>query len=114
MVLVNAMRNKPKLRLLNLDGNCFGEEGAEQIVSEMNQLPTASALQPFEENISEEEESGEEEEEADYDEDEDEDYDEHEHANDTTEEADEDDEEYNTQAEETAYVTTNAYTTKVS
>ncbi|XP_037708112.1 ran GTPase-activating protein isoform X1 [Drosophila subpulchrella] len=111
MVLVNAMRNKPKLRFLNLDGNCFGEEGAEQIINEMNQLPTAAALQPFEENNSEEEESGEEEEEGDYDEDED--YDEHEHANDTTEEADEDDEEYNTQAEETAYVTTNAYTTKL-
>ncbi|XP_017004812.2 ran GTPase-activating protein [Drosophila takahashii] len=113
MVLVSAMQNKPKLRFFGLDGNNFGHEGSEQIINEMNKLPTAAALQPFEEMNSEDDESGDEEgeEEADYDEDED--YDEHEHANDTTEEADEDDEEYNALAEETAYVTTNAYTTKL-
>ncbi|KAI8042942.1 ran GTPase-activating protein [Drosophila gunungcola] len=121
MVLVNAMRNKPKLRFLSLDGNYFGHEGVDQIIKEMAKLPNAAALQPFEEILSEDEDeeaSGEEDEaegqEDDYDDDdEEEEYDQHEHANDTTEEADEDDEEYGTLAEETAYVTTNAYTTKL-
>ncbi|EDV54654.1 ran GTPase-activating protein [Drosophila erecta] len=116
LVLVNAMRNKSKLRFLNLDGNCFGHDGSKQIINEMNKLPTAAALQPFKEvNSEEEDDSGDEDEAEDQDEDYDdeEDYDEHEHANDTTEEADEDDEEYNNEVEDTAYVTTNAYTTKL-
>ncbi|XP_017050524.2 ran GTPase-activating protein [Drosophila ficusphila] len=121
LVLVNAMRNKPKLRLFNLDGNCFGQKGADQVISEMAKLPNAAALQPFEEIVSEDEEaSGEEDDDEnqgdEYDDDdgeEEEEYDEHEHANDTTEEADEDDEEYDNVAEETAYVTTNAFSTKL-
>ncbi|EDW90416.1 ran GTPase-activating protein [Drosophila yakuba] len=116
LVLVNAMRKKSKLRILNLDGNSFGLEGSEQIIHEMNKLPTAAALQPFEEiNSENDDDSGDEDEAEDQDEDYDdeEDYDEHEHANDTTEEADEDDEEYNNEAEDTAYITTNAYTTKL-
>ncbi|XP_039483002.1 ran GTPase-activating protein [Drosophila santomea] len=116
LVLVNAMRKKSKLRILNLDGNSFGLEGSEQIINEMNKLPTAAALQPFEEiNSENDDDSGDEDEAEDQDEDYDdeEDYDEHEHANDTTEEADEDDEEYNNEAEDTAYITTNAYTTKL-
>ncbi|XP_017069689.2 ran GTPase-activating protein [Drosophila eugracilis] len=129
MVLVSAMKNKLKLRFFNLDGNNFGEEGAEQIKEEMNKFPNAAALQNFDEVYSEngssdeededEEEAGDQDAEYDdenedgcqeYDDDED---NEHGHANDTTEEADEDDEEYNNVAEETAYVTTNAYTTKL-
>ncbi|XP_043642563.1 ran GTPase-activating protein [Drosophila teissieri] len=116
LVLVNAMRNKSKLRILNLDGNSFGLDGSEQIINEMNKLPNAAALQPFEEiNSENEDDSGDEDDAEDQDEDYDdeEDYDEHEHANDTTEEADEDDEEYNNEAEDTAYITTNAYTTKL-
>ncbi|KAH8413027.1 hypothetical protein KR009_007450 [Drosophila setifemur] len=114
LVLVSAMKNKSKLRILNIDGNCFGHDGCEQVIEEMSKLPNAAALQPFEEDTSEDDEdgSGEEEDGDDQDEYDDEDaeeYDEHEHANDTTEEADEDEEEY---AEQTAYDTCNAYTTK--
>ncbi|XP_022224953.1 ran GTPase-activating protein [Drosophila obscura] len=111
LVLVAAIQNKPKLRVLNIDGNCFGHEGCAQIIEQMSTYGNADALQPFEEDEDENEpeESSEEEEEQEYDDGNDE-YDEHEHANDTTEEADEDDDEY---AEETAYVTTNAYTTKL-
>ncbi|XP_033170216.1 ran GTPase-activating protein [Drosophila mauritiana] len=127
LVLVNAIRNKPKLRILNLDGNWFGEAGSEEIISEMSKLPTAAALQPFQHQ--EEEDSVDENHKQDEDEEE-----VHEHANDTTEEAQEDDEdeeddedddddeddeddeddgEYSNVAEETAYVTTNAFTTKM-
>ncbi|XP_017033781.1 ran GTPase-activating protein [Drosophila kikkawai] len=124
LVLVSAMQNKPKLRIFNIDGNCFGQEGCEQIKAEMAKLDNAAALQPFEEDASEDEagddESGDEnaddddgDQEDEYDEDEGEEYDEHEHANDTTEEADEEDEEYVNIAEETAYVTTNPYVTKL-
>ncbi|EDW27296.1 GL21210 [Drosophila persimilis] len=117
LVLVTAIQNKPKLRVLNIDSNCFGEEGCAQIIEQMSMYPNAVALQPLEndegemegEESIEEEEEEEEENGDEYDEGNDE-YDEHEHANDTTEEADEDDEEY---AEETAYVTTTAYTTKL-
>nr|AKC00915.1 Ran GTPase activating protein [Drosophila melanogaster] len=120
LVLVNAMGNKPKLRILNLDGNSFGEEGSEMIISEMSKLPTAAALQPFQDQEEEdlEDEYQADKQDADYEEEEEV----HEHANDTTEEADEDsegdeedegDEEYSNVAEETAYVTTNAYTTKL-
>lgn len=122
LVLVGAMKNKPKLRIFNIDGNCFGQEGCEQVIAEMAKLGNAAALHPFEEDASEDEdaedESGDEGDDGDqdeeYEEDEGEEYDEHEHANDTTEEADEEDEEYADEAaEETAYVTTNAYATKV-
>ncbi|XP_034670083.1 ran GTPase-activating protein [Drosophila subobscura] len=116
LVLVSAIQNKPKLRVLNIDGNCFGQEGCAQIIEQMSTYPNAAALQPFEEDEDEndsqessEEEEEEEEQGDEYDDGNDE-YDEHEHANDTTEEADEDEEEY---AEETAYLTTNAYTTKL-
>ncbi|KAH8335875.1 hypothetical protein KR074_000576 [Drosophila pseudoananassae] len=120
LVLVGAMKNKPKLRYLNLDGNCFGADGCEQVIAEMSKLPNAQALQPIEEDNSEDEEDGDGEDEdeegeggeqeEDYDEEEEEETDDHEHGNDTTEEADENEDDY---AEETAYVTTNAYTTKL-
>ncbi|KAH8244799.1 hypothetical protein KR032_000474 [Drosophila birchii] len=122
LVLVAAMQNKPKLRIFNIDGNCFGQEGCEQIKAEMAKLENAAALQPFVEDASEDEDGEDEsddedngdddQEDEEYDEEEGEDYDEHEHANDTTEEADEEDEEYANAAEETAYVTTNPYATK--
>ncbi|EDW78043.1 uncharacterized protein Dwil_GK24798 [Drosophila willistoni] len=113
LVIITAMQSKPKLTYLNLDGNCFGHEGCAQIIELMAKNGNPSALQTFEEDNSEEEEDqNDDEDEEDDDEDDDDDgeedeYDEHEHANDTTEEADEDD-----VAEETAYVTTNAFTTK--
>lgn len=119
LVLVGAMKNKPKLRYLNLDGNCFRSEGCNQIIAEMSKLPNPKALQPFEEDNSTDEEQDDDEDEEgegeggeleeDYD-DEEEETDDHEHGNDTTEEADENEEDY---AEETAYVTSSAFTTKV-
>lgn len=122
LVLVGAMKNKPKLRYLNLDGNCFRSDGCEQVIAEMSKLPNAKALQPFEEdNSTDEEEDDDDEEEGegegeageleeDYDEEEEEETDDHDHGNDTTEEADENEEDY---AEETAYVTSSAFTTKL-
>lgn len=130
LALIAAIKNKPKLRVLNLDGNYFGSEGTEKILELMSKCPNPRALQSLDEVLSEEEETskdedgnqesndeddddtveyGEEDEYGDDDEDEDGDYD----PNDTTEEVDEDDEEYVNEAEETAYVTTNTFPNQV-
>lgn len=130
LAVIAAIKNKPKLRVLNLDGNYFGSEGTEKILELMSKCPNPQALQSLDEVLSEEEETskdedgnqesndeddddtveyGEEDEYGDDDEDEDGDYD----PNDTTEEVDEDDEEYVNEAEETAYVTTNTFPNQV-
>ncbi|XP_061390248.1 ran GTPase-activating protein [Musca vetustissima] len=116
LVLATAMENKPNLQRLNLDGNQFGYEGRLRIKEAMEQTHNPDALEEMEEDQSE----GEEDEDDDEDEDdetvdeeideEDEIYDEHQ--NDTTEEADEDDYGENA-AEETAYTTTQAFTSKM-
>lgn len=132
LALIAAIQNKPKLRVLNLDGNCFGSEGTLKIIEQMSTCPNPKALQSLDEVVSEEEEEenddqddnqqsndedeedtieyGEEDEYGD-DDDEDGDYD----PNDTTEEVDEADEEYGNEnsAEETAYVTTNTFPNQV-
>lgn len=132
LALIAAIQNKPKLRVLNLDGNCFGSEGTVKIIEQMSTCPNPKALQSLDEVVSEEEEEenddqddnqqsndedeedtieyGEEDEYGD-DDDEDGDYD----PNDTTEEVDEADEEYGNEnsAEETAYVTTNTFPNQV-
>ncbi|ALC47631.1 maker245 [Drosophila busckii] len=48
--LVKAVLNKSHLRLLNLDGNCFGQKGCELIIAEMKKAACPAALQPFEED----------------------------------------------------------------
>ncbi|XP_030377030.1 ran GTPase-activating protein [Scaptodrosophila lebanonensis] len=131
LMLVTAMQNKTKLKVLNLDGNCFGKSGCAQIVHGMAKCKNPAALQGFDEDHSEDEDDNADEDDDDDEEEEDEredaegeeysteygedDYDEyeHDHGNDTTEEADEDDEDYSNVAEETAYVTVNPYTTKI-
>lgn len=120
LVLVTAVQHKPKLRVFNLDGNCFGQHGSEQIVAQMAKCKNAAALS-LDEVVSEEEgeengaddddnvtpdNSDEDEASDEQDDDDDQDDDEEYDPNDTTEEVDEDDDE--------AYVTTNAYTTKVN
>ncbi|ALC39503.1 RanGap [Drosophila busckii] len=126
LMLVTAVVNKPNLRLLNLDGNCFGQKGCELIIAEMEKTANPAALQPFEEDDSEDEaekasddEENSEEDDAetveygedDYEQDggDSKDYD----PNDTTEEVDEEDDEYADEnaAEDTAYVTTRAFNT---
>ncbi|XP_073823418.1 ran GTPase activating protein [Musca autumnalis] len=120
LVLATAMQNKPNLQRLNLDGNQFGYEGRMRIKEAMEQTANPDALDEMEEDQSEGEEDEDEDVEDDEDEDdetvdeeideEDEIYDEH--HNDTTEEADEDDYGENA-AEETAYTTTQAFTSKM-
>lgn len=128
LTLIAAIQNKPKLRVLNLDGNCFGSEGTLKIKEEMSKCPNREALQSLDEVVSEEEEENDEnqqsndededdtieyaqEDEYGDDADEDGDYD----PDDTTEEVDEADEEYGNEnsAEETAYVTTNTFPNQV-
>lgn len=130
LTLIAAIQNKPKLRVLNLDGNCFGSEGAEKILEQMSTCPNPKALQSLDEVVSDEEEENDDqdanqqsndeddddtieydEDDDDEDEDEDGDYD----PDDTTEEVDEADEEYGNEnsAEETAYVTTNTFPNQV-
>ncbi|KAH8378378.1 hypothetical protein KR093_011069 [Drosophila rubida] len=129
LMLVSAIQNKPKLKILNLDGNFFGEEGCAQIIAQMAQSMNPDALMPFEEDLLPEdgEESGQEDDDEDeqdddndtaefagddYDKNEEDEYD----PNDTTEEVDEEeDEEYakDNSAEETAYVTTNNFPPKL-
>ncbi|EDW03187.1 ran GTPase-activating protein [Drosophila grimshawi] len=123
LVLVTAMQNKPKLRSLNLDGNCFGHSGVAQIIAEITKFRNPAALQSMDEVVSEEEDEpsgGEDDDDQtventddEYAEDEEDDgeYD----PNDTTEEVDEEDDEYGNEnaAEETAYVTTNPFPTKL-
>ncbi|XP_030569879.1 ran GTPase-activating protein [Drosophila novamexicana] len=131
LALVTAVQNKPKLRIFNLDGNCFGQAGSAQIVDQMAKAKNSAALQSMDEVVSEEEgeESGaendggdnetpenSEDEYNDYLEEEDPEDDGEYDPNDTTEEVDEDDEEdYANEnlAEETAYVTSNAFSTKL-
>uniref|UniRef100_A0A1I8N6C2 Ran GTPase-activating protein n=1 Tax=Musca domestica TaxID=7370 RepID=A0A1I8N6C2_MUSDO len=120
LVLATAMQNKPNLQRLNLDGNQFGYEGRMRIKEAMDQTANPDALEEMEEDQSEAEDDEDEDVEDDEDEDddtvdeeideEDEIYDDH--HNDTTEEADEDDYGENA-AEETAYTTTQAFTSKM-
>ncbi|XP_075150152.1 ran GTPase activating protein [Haematobia irritans] len=121
LVLATAMQNKTNLQRFNLDGNQFGYEGRMRIKEAMDSSPNPDALVEMEEDQSEGEED---EDEEDIDDEDDETVDEdieegddEEHIyddnhNDTTEEADEDD--YNENAaEETAYTTTQAFTSKM-
>lgn len=132
LMIITAIQNKPKLKSLNLDGNCFGQEGCSQITAQMQKCVNPNALQSLDEVVSEEEgdaSGGEDDDDDDQQGDDndtveyaDDDYDENEEdddgeydPNDTTEEVDEDDEDYanDNSAEETAYVTTNAFPPKV-
>lgn len=130
LMIITSIQNKPKLRILNLDGNCFGQEGCPQIIAQMQKCLNPNALQSLDEVVSEEEAdaSGGEDDadqqgddndtieyaDDDYGDNEEEDDGEYD-PNDTTEEVDEDDDEYanDNSAEETAYVTTNTFPTKV-
>ncbi|KAM8715158.1 hypothetical protein ACLKA7_002239 [Drosophila subpalustris] len=130
LMIVTAMQNKPKLKSLNLDGNWFGQEGCSQITAQMQKCLNPNALQSLDEVVSEEEDdgsAGEDDDDQQGDDNDtveyaDDDYDENEEdddgeydPNDTTEEVDEDDDEYanDNSAEETAYVTTNAFPPKL-
>ena len=110
LALTSAMKNKPNLKKLNLDGNCFGDESAQRLRDAMKEALCPDALTEFEDlegsdAADDEDEDGAETDENatddgendDYEGEEEEDlYDEYEdddgHHNDSTEEAEEDDE----------------------
>ncbi|XP_065357728.1 ran GTPase-activating protein [Calliphora vicina] len=121
LVLVTALQNKPNLKKVNLDGNQFGFDGRERIKEGMQCTANPNALEEMEEDQSEGEEDEDDEDDVDEDEDDDDTVDEEvdeeeeiydDHHNDTTEEVDEEDYGENA-AEETAYTTTQAFTTKM-
>lgn len=56
LAVVKSLKNKANLRYLYLGGNCFGSRGCQRILREMKKLPTAAALGPFDEDVSEDDE----------------------------------------------------------
>ncbi|KAH8293328.1 hypothetical protein KR018_001564 [Drosophila ironensis] len=52
--VVQAMKDKPNMIYLYLGGNCFGSNGCNVLIAEMTKYPYSSALGPFDEDDSEE------------------------------------------------------------